>query len=115
MSRSAIALDGLWHLVSDSWSGGPVPQHRMDLRFWTENGVLKAAVVSRTTGLDMPMVQDVTFDGSVLRLQLVAPEGRTQDEMPFLTMEECDDAFRGPWMQGGEELGPPLKLVPAPK
>jgi len=56
----------------------------------------------------------VQFDGSVLRLQMQAPEGKTQTEMPTLVMRTTNDKFEGCWMKSAtEQLGPNLKLVRA--
>lgn len=107
------SLSGVWHLLTESQKETPLPDHRMDLRFDDRSGRLHAAVLSRHNGEDMPLIHAVAFDGGVLRLQMVAPAGQTQEAMPWLVMSESADQLVGHWEHAGACVGPALKLVRA--
>jgi hypothetical protein len=85
----------------------------MDLRFETEGVQFRAAILNRVTGEEMPLAGAV-FDGSELRLQMHAPPGKEQRDMPWLVMTRIDERFEGHWQNvQGEVMGPKLKVVRA--
>src|ERR1044071_8808832 len=87
------AILGAWRLLDPAADEAKLPQHRMDLRFKNESGELKGAIVSRRDGTEIPLAS-AKFDGTTLRFQMVAPNGRTQTEMPVMVMTESGGAFR---------------------
>jgi len=113
---NADGMPGPWYLLSASGDEVRVPQHRMDLRFWSESGELKGAIVSRRNGgTEMPLAKSA-FDGSTLQLAMQAPSGKSQAEMPTLVMTRNGNKFEGYWTDtSGTKIGPPLKLVRARK
>ncbi len=107
------AIAGKWHLVDEVADEVHVPLHRLDLMFHSEGGRLRGAILNRINGQEIPLAS-LQFDGSVLRLQMQAQEGKTQAEMPMLVMRTTHDKFEGCWMNSAtERLGPNLKLVKA--
>jgi hypothetical protein len=104
-------LTGTWHLVDARADEMNVPQHRVDLVLRGEAHQLSGAVLSRFDGQEMLALDNVTFDGEVLRLQMHAHAGTIRAEMPFLVMRAKDDSLEGHWMQNGTAVGPLLKLV----
>ena len=105
------ALSGSWHLVGRAANEVKIPGHRMDLRFDLAAGQFRAAVLCRETGEEMLMIHGASFDGAVLRLQMVAPQGTAQAEMPLLVMRVDGMKLFGHWHRGGVPVGPQLKLV----
>ena len=75
-SQSGTAgMVGTWYLLSIDDDERHIPRHRMDLRFWSETGVLRGAIVSRRNdGTEFPLVR-VESDGNTLRFQMTAPAG----------------------------------------
>ncbi len=61
----------------------------------------------------MLLIKHVSFDGELLQLEMVAPEGKSQTEMPHLVMRVAGNKLFGQWQQSGTPVGPLLKLVPA--
>lgn len=88
-----------------------IPNHRMDLVFRGEPGQLRGAVLSRINSKEMLLLNSVTFDGDVLRLQMQAPPEKKKTDMPFLVMRATGGKLEGHWMQNGIPMGPGLKLV----
>ena len=109
----ATAISGTWHLLDQAADETDIPDHRMDLRFDHGLAPLRAAVLSRVTGEEMLLIHGASFDGEVLRLQMVAPPGKNQAEMPFLVMKVAGMKLLGHWQQWGVAMGPGLKLVRA--
>jgi len=107
------SLSGVWHLLAESQEETPLPGHRMDLRFHDGAGDLRATVLSRTTGEEMPVIHAVSFDAGVLTLQMVAPAGQPQEAMPSLVMSENNGRLVGHWQHQGASVGPGMKLVRA--
>ena len=107
------SLSGVWHLLAESQAEMPLPDHRMDLRFDDRPGHLDARVLSRVNGEEMPLVHAAAVDNGVLRLQMVATAGQTQEAMPWLIMSESDGRLVGHWEHQGASVGPELKLVRA--
>jgi hypothetical protein len=100
---------GKWHLLRYGENEFPIPRHRMDLLFRKEGAELKGAILSRSTGEEIPLAF-AKFDGSTLRLQMKAPPGQEQTAM--LTMKKAGTEFEGHWMKSETEpTGPLLKLV----
>ncbi len=86
----------------------------MDLVFRGSPGDLEATVLSRVNGQEMPIINNISFDGTVLRLQMVAPPGKDQAEMPALVMRPAGSRFEGYWMRTATEpMGPPVALIRA--
>lgn len=108
-----LSLTGVWHLLAESQAEMPLPGHRMDLRFDDRSGHLHAAVLSRDSGDAMPLIHAAAFEGGILRLQMVAPPGQTQEAMPWLVMSDNAGRFVGHWEHQGAVVGPGLKLVRA--
>ena len=113
MSPQSSSLSGVWHLLAESQEEMPLPGHRMDLRFHDDAGELRATVLSRTTGEEMPVIHAVSFDAGVLTLQMVAPVGQSQGAMPSLIMRENNGRLVGHWEHEGASIGPGMKLVRA--
>lgn len=88
---------GVWHLVPADTDEQAIPNHRMDIRLYTDATPFRAAVVNRVTSEDMPYAAS-TFDGRTLRLQMRAQSGRTQAEMPWLSMEWDGSRFDGEYV-----------------
>lgn len=105
------SLSGVWHLLAESQEETPLPGHRMDLRFDDRSGRLHAAILSRNNGEEMPLIHAASFEGGVLRLQMVAPAGQMQEAMPWLIMSESAGRLVGHWEHQGASVGPGLKLV----
>jgi hypothetical protein len=79
MPRRFLVLDnvrlfGDWHLTSMTDDENMPSQHHMDLRFKESSGELKGAIVSRRDGTETSLAS-AQFDGSTLRLKMVAPPG----------------------------------------
>jgi hypothetical protein len=110
-SWPAAAISGTWHLLDQAADETDIPAHRMDLRFDHGPGPLRAAVLSRITGEEMPMIHGASFDGEVLRLQMVARPSENQAEMPVLVMKVAGTKLLGHWQQWGVAMGRGLKLV----
>lgn len=117
-SQDTGATDGVvgkWHLLRSGENEFPVPNHRMDLLFKTEGGQLRGAILSRTTGEEIPLAF-AKFDGSTLQLQMKAPAEQEQPAMPTLAMKKTGAMFEGHWMKSATEpVGPLLKLIRARK
>ena len=82
-SSTTNTILGDWYLLAST--GVNVPLHHMDLRFKNVSGELRGAIVSRVDGSEIPLASS-EFDGSTLRFKLVAPNGKTQSEMPTMVM-----------------------------
>jgi hypothetical protein len=112
-SEQVTAVLGDWHLIEASADSSPIPEHRMDLRFQNSAGGLRGAILSRRDGSEIALANS-EFDGSTLRFQLRAPDGRAQTEMPIMMMTRVGDNFEGMWTDSaGQAMGPRLKLVRA--
>ncbi|MDR3698392.1 MAG: hypothetical protein P4L56_02080 [Candidatus Sulfopaludibacter sp.] len=109
-------IAGTWYLLGINDDERRIPQHRMDLRFWSESGVQRGAIVSRRNdGTEFALVR-VESDGHTLRFQMTAGDGKSQAEMPTMTMTRNGDRWDGYWVSpAGAKVGYPLKLVPAAK
>ena len=107
------AIAGKWHLLAEEEDEVHIPRHRMDFVFYSEGGRLRGAIFNRNNGQEIPLAS-LQFDSSVLRLQMQAPEGKAQSEIPTLVMQRTHDKFEGCWMNSAKERwGPNLKLVKA--
>jgi hypothetical protein len=107
------AVLGDWHLIEASDDSRPIPEHRMDLRFQDSSGNLRGAILSRRDGSEIALASS-EFDGTTLRFQLRAPDGRAQTEMPIMAMTRVGSNFEGSWTSSaGQTMGPRLKLVRA--
>jgi hypothetical protein len=84
-SEQVDTVLGDWHLIEASADGTEIPEHRMDLRFQNSSGSLRGAILSRRDGSEIALASS-EFDGSTLRFQLRAPEGKAQAEMPTMVM-----------------------------
>jgi hypothetical protein len=62
----------------------------------------------------MPLVNSVSLEGEILRLQMKPAPGKSQGEMPSLVMQARGQRFEGAWMLDGVALGPVMKLVRRP-
>ncbi len=112
-SEQVDAVLGNWHLIEASADGTAIPEHRMDLRFQNSSGSLRGAILSRRDGSEIALASS-EFDGSTLRFQLRAPDGRAQTEMPIMVMTRVGSNFEGSWTgSAGQTMGPRLKLVRA--
>ena len=111
--RLRTSLSGVWHLLHRDADEVDVPSHRMDLRLDGDSEQLRAAVLNRNTGEEMLLFEQVSFDGEILLLQMVAQPGQSQTDMPFLMMRADGDTFRGRWEQQGAAMGPAMKLIRA--
>ncbi len=81
---------GTWHLLDTSADEINVPAHRMDLRFLAEPP-LRAVIVSRVTGDEMPLIHWAVFDGEVLRTS----DRRTPGQKPDRDAGPRDARGRG--------------------
>ena len=104
-------LTGVWHLVSEDADEARLPEHRMDVVIRQDGAMLSAAIVSRVTGREVQLIERITFEGDVLRLQLKPQEGTASGPRPVLVMVPDGGKFVGGWMHETTPLGPPLKLV----
>jgi hypothetical protein len=108
-------LVGKWHLLGSADDEVNIPMHRMDLVFKMEDRQLKGAILSRTTGEEIPL-SFVKFEDSTFQLQMRPPAGKDQASMPILTMKPAERKLEGRWMTSAtESVGPLLKLIRAPK
>ena len=105
------SLRGDWHMLGLAESEAPVPNHRVDLRFKTVNGVLQGAMLDRNNGSEMPLPL-CELQGDTLRFQMAAPAGKSQADMPVMVMTASGDRFEGAW---NNVPGPKFKLVRAQK
>ncbi len=102
-------ITGRWHLLSSSESESPLPQHRMDLRFWRESGAWKGAILSRRNdGNEFPLAM-VQLGGATLRFQMTMPAGQAQSDAATMVMTRQGEHWVGRWTPGA---GQELKLVP---
>jgi hypothetical protein len=106
-------IAGRWHLVDAHADDRNIPGHRVDLVLRGEAGDLSGAVLSRVGGQEMLALENVTFDGEVLRFQMQVFRGTTRGDMPLLVMRASGNAFEGHWTQNGVVVGPLLRLVRA--
>lgn len=110
-AADADAILGDWHLLLPSDDEVQVPSHRMDLRFKSEAGQLKGAILNRNDGSEIPLAS-AAFDGTALHFQMLAPSGKAQSDMPTMVMNVDGRKFEGAWTNAaGEKLGPTFKLV----
>ena len=101
-------IAGRWHLLSGTESESPLPQHRMDLRFWRESGAWKGAILSRRNNGDEFPLAMVQVDGSTLRFQMTVPAGQAQSGAATMIMTRQGERWVGRWTPGA---GQELKLV----
>jgi hypothetical protein len=74
---------------------------------------MRPAILSRRDGSEVALASS-EFDGSRLRFQQKAPEGKAQTEMPIIVMTRVGNNFEGAWTDSaGQTIGPRLKLVRA--
>jgi hypothetical protein len=107
------AIAGKWRLLHGSADEGRVPLHRVDLVFHNEASGIRGAILNTLNSQEIPLAS-LEFDGSVLRLQMQAPEDKRRAEMPTLVMRAINDKFEGCWVKSGTEpLGPHVKIVRA--
>lgn len=108
-------LVGKWHLLGSTEDEVSIPRHRMDLIFRIEDRQFRGAILSRTTGEEIPL-SFVKFEDLTFQLQMRPPEGKDQASMPILTMKPVGTKLEGRWMTSAtESVGPLLKLIRAPK
>lgn len=106
-------LTGKWHLLDLAANELQIPQHRMDLEFDATGSGLKGAILSRIDATEIPLAV-IEFEGATLRLQMKAPNDRSQADMPWLVMTFARDKFEGYWLNSANAaIGPKLKLVRA--
>ena len=109
---SADSISGSWHLLDASASGQGAAD-RIDLRLVARDGLLRGTATHRSTGDEM-MLASAMFDGSTLRVRMMAPPSRRQADMPWLVMTAIGPRFEGHWRnQDGETVGPKLKMIRA--
>ena len=107
------AISGKWHLLDGAADEIDIPMHRVDLMFHSDAGQFRGTILNRLNDNDIPLAS-LQFDGLTLELQMQAPDGKTQAEMPILVMRTANGKFEGYWMKSAtESLGPKLKLVRA--
>lgn len=110
---AADSIAGTWHLVDMHATLDKLPDHRMDLRLDGRPGQCRGAVLNRINGEEM-LLADVVFDGSELRLQMLAPLTTPQEEMPWLVVTRVGPEFVGQWTRAsGDPVGPMMKLIRA--
>jgi hypothetical protein len=107
----APGISGDWHMLGVAESESPVPNHRVDLRFKTSNGVLQGAIINRNNGSEIPLAL-CELQGATLRFQMTAPSGQSQAALPIMVMTANGDRFEGAW---NSVPGPRFKLVRAQK
>jgi len=106
-------LTGKWHLLDSAADELQIPQHRMDLVFDATGSCLKGAILSRIDAKEFPLAV-IEFEGATLRLQMEAPNGKSQADMPWLVMTLAKDKFEGYWLNSATKAtGPKLKLIRA--
>jgi hypothetical protein len=106
-------LTGKWHLLDFAADELQIPEHRMDFAFDATGSCLKGAILSRVDAKEIPLAV-IEFEGATLRLQMEAPNGKSQARMPWLVMTFAKDNFEGYWIDYKNEVtGPKLKLVRA--
>jgi hypothetical protein len=106
-------IAGTWHLVDARADEMNIPGHRVDLVLRGEAGGLSGAVLSRVGGQEMLALENVTFDGEVLRFQMPVLRGTNRGDMPLLVMRATGGTFEGHWTQNGAPVGPLLRLIRA--
>ena len=113
-AADAEAIIGKWYLVEFAADETAIPEHRVDFVFYAEGAGYRGAVLLRT-GVEKPL-KSVQFDGKILRLQMMAPDGQSQAEMPWLVVTLMNGRFEGYYQNSaGAPIGPKLKLVRFPK
>jgi hypothetical protein len=114
-SRMEVII-GKWHLLHITADETNIPDHRMDLVFHSQVGGYRGAILSRANGKEIPLAAE-HFDGTTLRLQMAAPGGKPQAEIPWLVMTLKNGRFEGCYQTSTgepiERTGPQLKLVRA--
>ncbi len=106
-------ITGKWHLLDIAADEMNLPQHRVDLVFHTQPEGYRGAILRRDNGEEIPLAA-VQFDGTILRLQMAAPSGKPQAEMPWLSMVLTGGGFEGSYQDStGAPMGGKLKLVRA--
>jgi hypothetical protein len=97
-------LPGLWHLVDEGADEQNIPQHRVDIRLYSEAGQLRAAGINRNNGQES-LYAAATFDGLTLRLK------RTPSSNVWLVMHWNGRRFDGDWRDDANQPpGPQIKL-----
>jgi hypothetical protein len=106
-------LTGKWHLLDFAADESQIPRHRMDLAFDATDSCLKGAILSRIDAKEIPLAE-IEMVGATLRLQMEAPNGKSQADMPWLVMTLAKHKFEGYLMNSANEaIGPKLKLIRA--
>ena len=106
------APSGLWHLLAADEKEEVIPQHRMDIRLYPSPAPLRAAIVNRVTGEDMPY-STAEFDGTTLRLGRRIGQAGSED-VSWLQMKWDGVRFVGGYVDGKGNSIPgavPLKLI----
>jgi hypothetical protein len=105
---------GLWHLLPADQSETPIPQHRVDIRLSMSSAPMRAAMVNRTTGADMPPYTLAEFDGETLRLGIRSRVEGSAGQLVVLRMKWDGARFTGLYVnEQGEPIagGVALKLI----
>jgi len=110
----AEAISGTWHLVDEAADEVNIPQHRVDLRFVHGADHISGSMLNRVTGEEMPVIRQASFDGEILRVEMVDSFRQPQTEPPSLVMTVDGTRLLGHWQDGGGPRGPRLKLIRAP-
>jgi hypothetical protein len=114
LQRGSVNIAGKWYLTDLATDEAVVPEHRVDFIFYNEGDRYRGAVLLRS-GVENPLAA-LEFDGTKLRLQMKAPTGKSQDEMPSLMVDFTNNRFEGYYYNSANALiGPKLKLVRFPK
>jgi hypothetical protein len=109
-TKNIHAIIGKWHLLDIAADETNIPQPRMDLVFHDQS---RGAILRRDNGEEIPLA-GVQFDGTILRLQMAAPRGNAQAEMPWLSMVLTGGRFEGSYQDStGAPMGVKLKLLHA--
>jgi hypothetical protein len=89
-------IAGDWHLIGETESVAPLPQHRMDLRFKQVEGGIAGAILSRRDGSEIPL-ESAELSGDTLRV-------RMQGGPATLVMTRRGDHFEGGWTGASVQL-----------
>ena len=114
LQRDSSNIAGRWYLTDLASDDDVVPDHRVDFIFNNEGKRYRGAVLLRS-GVENPLAK-LEFDGTKLRLQMRAPTGKSQGEMPWLVADFVNNRFEGYYYNSANApIGPKLKLVRFPK
>jgi hypothetical protein len=109
-TKNMPAIIGKWHLLDIAADETNIPQHRMDLVFHDQS----CGAILRRDNVEEVLLAAVQFDGTILRLQMAAPSGNAQAEVPWLSMVLTGVRFEGFYQDSvGASVGCKLKLVRA--